>query len=111
MRRRLACPRPKLTLASEIIVSLLTGTNPAGHPSYEDVSCSLPDPGVLAPIRSGQADLFLYFNRREMRKIGIVNGVGARLGVGCAKSAIVVVADLETAIELRVTADFALVHE
>ena len=44
----------------EIIVSRQKGTTRAGHPGYEDASCSLPAPGVLAPIRG------LYF--RSLRR-------------------------------------------
>ena len=37
---------------------------------------------------SRQSDLFFNLNRREMRKVGVVNGVGAGLGVGYTKSGV-----------------------
>ena len=37
---------------------------------------------------SSQSDLLFNLYRRELRKVGVFNGVGPSLGVGCAKSCI-----------------------
>jgi hypothetical protein len=66
--------------------------------------------GEVTKIRS-VADLFFNLNRREMRKISVVNGIGADLGVSYAKSGVAVCPDSKATIKLRVTADFALGHK
>ena|ERR1700730_15292420 len=60
---------------------------------------------------SRQSDLYFNLNWREMRKIGVVNCVGAGLGIGYAKSRVALGADFKPTIKLRVTADFAMAHE